>query len=97
MNYLSMLQDWYKSNCDGFWEHGYGVKIETLDNPGWMVEINLEETELENKAFDSMEVQKEDEDDWIVCKKEGNFFKGFGGPDKLEEILKIFLEWTTKE
>jgi hypothetical protein len=30
----SLLEAWYASRCDGEWEHGYGISIETLDNPG---------------------------------------------------------------
>ena len=30
------LQKWYKSQCNGDWEHSFGIKIETLDNPGWI-------------------------------------------------------------
>jgi hypothetical protein len=31
---LPWLQGWYATQCDGDWEHEYGVSIETLDNPG---------------------------------------------------------------
>lgn len=31
------LSNWHKLNCNGDWEHTYGIKIETLDNPGWLV------------------------------------------------------------
>ena len=30
---LTWLQAWYMSNCNGDWEHGYGVSVRTLDNP----------------------------------------------------------------
>ncbi|MFK0239099.1 Imm53 family immunity protein, partial [Streptomyces vinaceus] len=33
------------------WEHEWGVKIATLDNPGWTVEIDLEETDLEGREY----------------------------------------------
>ena len=46
---INWLENWYSSQCDGSWEHFYGIKIETLDNPGWAVEIDLCETELINK------------------------------------------------
>ena len=46
MDILCWLQNWYHSNCDGGWEHLYGVKIDTLDNPGWSVAIDLEDTEI---------------------------------------------------
>lgn len=48
---LQWIQEWYKSNCDGYWEHMYGVKIDTLDNPGWIVHIDLIDTPLEQKEF----------------------------------------------
>ncbi|MFE2849501.1 Imm53 family immunity protein, partial [Streptomyces scopuliridis] len=32
---LDWLQNWYTQQCDGDWEHEWGVKIATLDNPGW--------------------------------------------------------------
>ena len=41
---IEWLQQWYQKNCDGEWEHLYGIEIETLDNPGWHVKIDLEET-----------------------------------------------------
>ncbi len=43
---LAWLQDWYRSRCDGTWEHSYGVKIDTLDNPGWLVTVDLGERSL---------------------------------------------------
>lgn len=42
---IKLLQNWYASQCDGEWEEQYGVKIDTLDNPGWNVRIGLDETE----------------------------------------------------
>ncbi|MFJ5673999.1 Imm53 family immunity protein [Streptomyces sp. NPDC093097] len=36
---LSSLTAWYTCQCDGDWEHEYGIRIETLGNPGWSVEI----------------------------------------------------------
>ncbi|MBS1660912.1 MAG: hypothetical protein JST68_07650 [Bacteroidetes bacterium] len=32
MNILNWQQTWHLEQCDGEWEHEYGVKIETLDN-----------------------------------------------------------------
>lgn len=48
---FSGLIDWYLSNCDGDWEHVYGVKLETLDNPGWILTIDLAETDLDGKTL----------------------------------------------
>jgi len=47
MNALSELQKWYFAQCDGDWEHSYGVRIDTVDNPGWTLEIDLVGTNLD--------------------------------------------------
>ncbi|WP_425518070.1 Imm53 family immunity protein [Polymorphospora rubra] len=44
---MAFLQSWYREQCDEEWEHEYGVRITTLDNPGWLVEIDLIGTEME--------------------------------------------------
>lgn len=31
---LERLERWYAAQCNGDWEHTYGVKIGYLDNPG---------------------------------------------------------------
>jgi hypothetical protein len=36
---ISWLQRWYTAQCDGGWEHHYGITIGTLDNPGWYSEL----------------------------------------------------------
>lgn len=41
---FSALERWYASQCNGEWEHSYGVWIDSLDNPGWQVRISLRET-----------------------------------------------------
>jgi len=89
---IQWLQEWYKSNCDGYWEHIYGIKIDTLDNPGWIVQIDLSDTPLEHEEFDKIQYYMSDEE-WIICSKEGGVYKASGGPNKLEEILLIFKEW----
>ncbi|MGW1432997.1 Imm53 family immunity protein [Streptomyces sp. NPDC002431] len=44
---MDWLQGWYSAQCDEDWEHEWGVRINTLDNPGWSVRIDLEDTDLE--------------------------------------------------
>ena len=51
---LSWLQQWYSAHCDGEWEHGFGVTIATLDNPGWSVTIDVEGTQLASTPFESV-------------------------------------------
>jgi hypothetical protein len=93
---LEALQHWYESQCDGDWEHEFGVKIGTLDNPGWMVDIDLEGTSLEDRAFPPIN-DVEPERDWISCDVRENTFRGRGGPLMLGRILRVFLDWAHEE
>ena len=92
MNTLQDLQQWYWAHCDGNWEHGYGVEIVTIDNPGWKVTIDLTDTELSSRSFTEVK-RLEHETDWIRCRVRDEKFEGSGGPFMLEEILKVFLTW----
>jgi len=44
MTNLEKLQNWYIQQIDGDWKHTYGIKIDTLDNPVWLLEVDLAET-----------------------------------------------------
>ena len=95
---MNKLQEWYFSQCDDEWEHEFGVKIETLDNPGWSVIIDLENTDLESLEFTPIkygigEGSEPKDNHWLDCQVIDNHFKGYGGPFKLEEIIKVFLNW----
>jgi hypothetical protein len=92
INYLQWIERWYESQCNGDWEHTYGIKISTLDNPGWRIKISLEETEIKDKCFSTIDIERTEED-WIYCKVEELIFKGYGGSKNLEELLKTFKEW----
>ena len=92
MDILNWLNEWYKSNCNGDWEHCYQIKIETLDNPGWSVTIELFDTELENQPFGEIDVMN-GENDWMFCKIENNIFQGAGDPGKLIKILEVYKIW----
>jgi hypothetical protein len=89
---LEFLEGWYRAQCNGYWEHANGITIETLDNPGWMVTIDLAETALENHPMQSLR-QERSEKDWIVCTVEGNKFRGQGDSNKLSDILEVFKKW----
>ncbi|MEI6515347.1 MAG: immunity 53 family protein [bacterium] len=98
MNEIAEIQNWFQSQCDGDWEHGCGIRIESLDNPGWKIEIELNGTNLENAVFIPVERNvspslPERETDWYTCKVEESKFKGYGGPQHLKTILRMFLEW----
>lgn len=87
------LQKWYFRQCDEDWEHSFGIKIETLDNPGWHISIDLEGTDLDGKAFVSTEKNYDSELEWLTCKVRNNVFEGACGPMELDKVINIFLEW----
>lgn len=89
---IHRLEAWYASQCDGDWEHRLGVNIDTLDNPGWHVRIDLADTELASKNFERVEIERSARD-WVVCYREGSIFHGVGGAKNLDDILETFLEW----
>ena len=91
MELLQRLQRWYTINCNGDWEHSFGVSITTLDNPGWTVKINLRDTCLQNAVLDYRLI-KRSTTDWIGYSVKAGEFEGVGGPENLTEILTYFLD-----
>jgi hypothetical protein len=93
---LAALQEWYASQCDGNWEHRYGVKIGTIDNPGWSLCIDLDGTGLADVVFPELR-ENYDELEWLICTKHvsqfGIHFGGNGGPRQLGRMIEIFLAW----
>jgi hypothetical protein len=89
---LTELQRWYDAQCNGDWEHTYGVRIETLDNPGSIVDIDLAETELAARPFSAIR-RLEPARNWLDCEVVESKFRGRGGPTMLAAILQIFLDW----
>ena len=92
---LQRLQDWYSRQCDGDWEHGSGVHIATLDNPGWSIDVDTDGTSHEEVQFDSVQIERS-EDNWIHAFRKGAKIKLRCGPGNLEESLLIFLNWVEK-
>ena|ERR1700744_3956873 len=82
---LEFLQDWYSSNCDGDWEHSFGIKIETLDNPGWTITVDLENTEWEDLQFS--ESEELSEDDWFNIGAKEKKLIAYGDSKKLVYLL----------
>lgn len=102
MHNLDWLQYWFFANCSGCWEHREGLKIVTLDNPGWVVEISLTDTEVEDKYFAPVDICRS-EDEWIYAKVElskdgkNDTFRLFCGPQNLSEAVGIFRSWVGED
>ncbi|MET8505543.1 immunity 53 family protein [Streptomyces sp. NPDC004787] len=91
---LDWLQHWYASQCDGEWEHEWGMTIGTLDNPGWTVRINLEETDLEDREYPRRRIAR-GEDDWVMAWTSDRTFHLACGPANLTEALELFRAWAS--
>jgi hypothetical protein len=96
---IGQLEAWYLRQCDGDWEHSFGISIETMDNPGWSVTIDLDETSAEGLALEerSPDDRGSEQDDsarfgwyeiWI---EEGRRFRAHCAPDRLEFVITRFL------
>ena len=90
---LQRLAQWYQASCDGDWEHASGIAIQTLDNPGWSVNIDLGGTALAQRPFDAFEERYDHASEWMRCWREGSKFQIACGPARLEDALIVFLDW----
>jgi Immunity protein 53 len=87
---LFLLQRWYLEQCDGRWEHDYGVKIDTLDNPGWTMDIDLAGTDAPKSSRPRVTTERT-EHDWIHWWVEDETFHAACGPANLAEAVIAFL------
>lgn len=89
---LSWLEVWFLNQTSGNWQHEFGIKIETIDNPGWHVAIDLVDTPLNNKVFISVKADLSNAD-WMTCCVQEGKFEAFCGPMNLVQVLKVFRSW----
>ena len=94
-NLIHWIEKWYKGNCNGDWEHSYGITIETLDNPGWDLTIDLTGTPFENIKMEYLLTER-NENDWYGIKVENAKFVASGDPLKLEFLIRKFQEFIEK-
>jgi hypothetical protein len=83
---------WYASQCDGDWEHSFGITIETLDNPGWSLRVDLRRTELEDRSLAREESIEPMTTGWLGWIENGRY-RAACGPLNLAEALAAFLAW----
>ncbi len=98
---LNWLSRWYLSQCNSDWEHSYGVKIDTLDNPGWSLKIELFDTVMQGHAFKRVEHGEPSDDlegwqmtgSWWVARVEDDTFMVSCGPLDLAAAIGVFRDW----
>ncbi len=86
---ISWLMAWYAMQCDADWEHQYGIKIETMDNPGWSLKIDLNATEYESMIIDAF-VKIHSEIDWVKYEIKDKVFIGYCGRFNLLQLIRAF-------
>lgn len=86
---IQWLEEWYSNNCNGDWEHDYGITITTIDNPGWDITIDLADTifDLPNEDW---KLIKESESSWYGYKVTNNVFNASGDPKRLNFLIQLF-------
>jgi hypothetical protein len=83
---------WYEQQCNGQWEHEFGVRVESIDNPGWEIEINLTGTKLEHMNFEE-DTFEESTSNWYHCRKDNSNFEAACSPQNLLKVINIFMRW----
>lgn len=87
---IALLQEWYAAQCNGDWEHSYGVKIDTLDNPGWILKVDLRETEWEDLSVSLVRTFVAD-NNWMQYEVAGSCFTACGDVGKLVSMIEQFI------
>lgn len=90
---LGELQSWYLAQCNGSWEHTYGITIETVDNPGWYFKVDIADTYLADRIFEGISENELDDKNALICSVRDNVFTGSCPPNRLHEVISIFLRW----
>jgi hypothetical protein len=99
---LAELSDWHSRHCDGEREHWYGITIQTTDNPGWWVKVDLTGTPLAARRFERV-TEAVDTNGypsaarWLNCQVTGHVWHGAGDALRLEEIVSRFLRWAKED
>lgn len=91
------LLAWYKVHCDGLWEHTHGIKLETLDNPGWILTVDLIHTNLQGLTMAELSEGCSPDDHpvsprWIHCVVRENRFQGTCDPTQVARLFLVFDE-----
>ncbi len=90
--HLEALMGWYNANCDGDWEHSYGVKIETTEEGGWLFQADLADTAYATDDLARRESRRSDAD-WLVVEIHDGAYRASGGGCSLIDIVAGFVAY----
>ena len=91
-NDLNYLMSWYREQCDGDWEHEFGIRIATLDNPGWDLEVDITDTNLEGRVVDRCRKEIAG-GGWMFVASTGQMFQASCDPSSFEVVLAEFRQF----
>ncbi len=89
------LIEWYRRQCDDSWEHRHGIRLETLDNPGWLLSVDLTGTDLEGRQMEPLREGLSAAGhpalpQWIHCSVQDNTFRGACDPSQVARLFGVF-------
>lgn len=92
---FATLNAWYRSQCNDEWEHQHGVRLETLDNPGWLLIVDLIHTDLQGRPMDEIVEGCTSSGEpvsprWIHFTVKDNQFRGACDPTQVERLFWVF-------
>ncbi|MFF3403782.1 Imm53 family immunity protein [Streptomyces sp. NPDC002659] len=93
---IAFIQSWYASCCDGEWEHEFAVRIATLDNPGWHLEIDVVETGLEGVITERTRIDLP-EGEWMITWSDGEKFHASCGVRSLGVVDEFFRRFAERK
>ncbi|WP_354136441.1 Imm53 family immunity protein [Bradyrhizobium sp. LB11.1] len=89
------LERWYESQCNGDWEHRHGITIETVDNMGGTSKRSLR-VHMCDRAFEEIHENQGDDRNEFLCRVKDQVFVGQSPPNRLHEVISIFLGWAQR-
>jgi Immunity protein 53 len=91
-NKLLAIEQWLGRQTEDYLSTEKAIQIETLDNPGWGVRVDLKGTSALSGDIDTAEFE-ENADYWFHCSIAQKKFIGYGGVHNLSSILTCFTSW----
>ena len=88
-NGLDYLLGWYRKQCDDDWEHEFGIRIATLDNPGWDLEVDIAGTDLEGRVVERARTELAG-GGWMFVASTGQMFQASCDPASFPLVLAEF-------
>lgn len=84
---IAWLEQYLIDHANGEWEHDFGITIQSSDNPGWLVKIDLSGRAMEPLNRDPIINVRRSESEWITISKKDQSLIGTCGPANLDELL----------